>query len=120
MIEEHDGTPDGIRKTLATLLRRKPLPTGILLTHAISALFVASELIRRGFRMPLDISLICRDSDYFLNYFSPSIARYEVDSRLHAQRLGSLILLYANGGSVRTQRVLLMPKFCLGDSLGAR
>jgi LacI family transcriptional regulator len=119
MIEEHDGTPDGIRRILSTIQRRKSPPTGFLLTHATTALLTASTLIQRGVRIPQDVSMICRDSDGFLDYFCPSIARYEVDSRFHAQRLGRLILQLANGGAVRTQRVLLVPKFFPGESLAA-
>ena len=117
MVAEHDGTPDGIRLRLDSLLRGTRRPTGFLVTHAKPAIFVASELIRRDLRIPRDVSLVCRDSDSFLEYFVPGIARYAVNSKFHAQRLGRLVLQYASGGAPRIQRVRLTPQFQPGESL---
>lgn len=116
-VAEHNGTPAGIRRKLDALLRVTPRPTGFLITHAMPALLVASELIRRGVRIPGDASLICRDTDLFLEYFSPGIASYKVDPELHARRLGRLVLQYAKGGSPRNRLVRLMPQFTPAESV---
>jgi LacI family transcriptional regulator len=118
VLAEHDGTVGGIHRQLDLLLRREQPPTGFLTTRAMPTLAVASGLIRRGFRLGQDVALIGRDSDQFLEYFSPSIARYGVDPRQHAQRLARLVLQHARGGSPRTREVRLMPDFLPGESLG--
>ncbi|MEY5010690.1 MAG: hypothetical protein RLZZ253_1829, partial [Verrucomicrobiota bacterium] len=70
-IAEHDGSPDGIRKLVGTLLRWVPVPTAFLVARANAALAFTSELIRRGINVPDQASVISRDSDHFLDYFSP-------------------------------------------------
>lgn len=117
-VVEHDGTPAGIRRKLDTLLRATPRPTGFLITHAMPALLVASELMRRGIQLPRQASLICRDTDFCFEYFSPGIARYKVDPELHARRLGRLVLECARGGSPKTRLVRLMPQFLPSESVG--
>jgi DNA-binding LacI/PurR family transcriptional regulator len=118
MMAEHNGTLPGIRRSLEAMLRRSKRPTALLVTRPGTALFVASELIRRGFRLPEDLSLVCRDTDRFLEYFVPNIARYEVNPRSHAQRLARLVLQCVGGAVPRAQRVRLMPQFRRGESVG--
>ncbi len=118
-VVEHDGTPSGIRKKLDALLRAPQRPTGFLITHAMPALLVASELIRRGLHIPKDASVICRDTDLFLDFFSPEIARYRVDPLIHAQRLGRLVLQYASGNYPKNRLVRLMPQFDRTQSIAA-
>ena len=118
-VVEHDGTPSGIQRKLDAALRVSPRPTGFFVTHAMPALRVASELIRRGIHLPGDASIICRDTDLFLEYFSPGIARYRVDPLVHAQRLGRLVLQCATGGSPKNRLVRLVPQFHPSESVGA-
>lgn len=117
-VAEHDGTATGIQRKLDAVLRAAPRPTGFFVTHAMPALMVASELIRRGINIPGDVSVICRDTDLFLEYFSPGIARYRVDPLVHAQRLGRLVLQCASGVSLKNRLVRLMPHFHPGESMG--
>ena len=116
IVAEHDGSPSGIRSQLKTLLRRTQKPTGFLVARAMPTLTVASELIRRGYRLPHDAAVIGRDNDHFLDFFSPGIARYQVDSQLQAQRLARLVLQVARREVPRNPKVRLMPKFLPGES----
>jgi len=116
-VVEHDGTPSGIQRKLDSALRGSPRPSGFFVTHAMPALLVASELIRRGINLPGDASIICRDTDLFLEYFSPSIARYRVDPLVHAMRLGRLVLQRASGSSSKNRLVRLVPQFHPGESM---
>lgn len=118
IIAEHDGTPDGIRKCLDELLRRRPAPTGFLVGRSMPLLAVASELMRRGVRLPKDAALIGRDSDHFLEYFSPVLARYHHDPDLHARRLSRMILQLARSGVAPPRQIRLMPEFFRGESVG--
>ena len=89
-----------------------------VVARAMPTLTVASELIRRGYRLPHDAAVIGRDNDHFLDFFSPGIARYQVDSQLQAQRLARLVLLVARREVPRNPKVRLMPQFLTGESLG--
>jgi LacI family transcriptional regulator len=113
----HDGTLTGIRRQLDRLLRLEPAPTGFFVLRAIPALAVASELTRRGFRLPADVAVISRDSDHFLGYFSPGLARYVHDPDLFARRLAGMVVQLAKEGAVPTRRVRLMPTFIKGETL---
>lgn len=114
----HDGSPETIRRAIPQILRRRPIPTGIFVLRASTALVVVSELIKIGARVPDDISVISRDSDHFLDYFSPGIARYEADPRRHAQRLAKVVLHIAGKGLIQNPQIRLIARFRLEESLG--
>ena len=118
LVVAHDGTPAGIRKCLDGLLRLETPPTAFLVARSLPALTVASELSRRGLRMPRDVVLIARDSDHFLEYHSPSIACYHHDPDLHARRIARVVIQLARGGGIRNRAIRMMPTFLKGESLG--
>ena len=114
----HNGTPDGVRKVVDAVLRRVPVPTGFLVARANVALALTSELMRRGVRVPEKASVISRDSDHFLEYFSPSISRYARDPELHARIVARLLVQVAGDGVVPEKKVRMVPDFLEGGSLG--
>ena len=118
LVAAHDGTPASIRKCLDGLLRLAFPPTAFLVARSLPALTVASELARRGLRMPRDVALIARDSDHFLEYHSPSLACYHHDPDLHARRIARVVIQLARGGGIRTRAIRMMPTFLKGESLG--
>jgi len=118
LVVEHDGTPAGLRRKVAELLRFEEPPTGLLVGRSLPALTVASELARLGRSSP-PLEVICRDSDHFLDYFSPGIGQYRYDPDLHARRLARAVLRLTKGGpppkSIRT-----MPEFVPGQKEAGR
>jgi DNA-binding LacI/PurR family transcriptional regulator len=117
-IVHHDGTPDGIRRQLHPLFQSSQPPTALLVARSMPALMAASELMRRGLRVPQDVALIARDSDYFHEYFSPQLARYRADPDVHARRLARILMKLVRGETGRPACVRLMPDFLPGESLG--
>jgi DNA-binding LacI/PurR family transcriptional regulator len=115
---QHDGTPASIRQRLETLLGQPPAPTAFLVGRSMPALMVASELTRRGWHLPRDASVIARDSDHFLEFFSPALARYLADPEVHARRLARLVIQLARGAAQRPRQIRIMPEFLHGKSLG--
>jgi DNA-binding LacI/PurR family transcriptional regulator len=118
IIDYHDGTPESIRQRLDVLRGHKIPPTAYLVGRSMPALMVASELMRRGVRVPRDAAVIARDSDHFLEYFSPALARYRADPEVHARRLARLVIQLAHGAAQRPRHVRIMPQFLNGESLG--
>jgi DNA-binding LacI/PurR family transcriptional regulator len=118
LVASHDGTPGSIRKCLDGWLRLASPPTAFLVARSLPALTVASELSRRGLRLPRDVALIARDSDHFLEYHSPSLACYHHDPDLHARRIARVVIQLARGGGIRTKAIRMMPTFLKGESLG--
>jgi DNA-binding LacI/PurR family transcriptional regulator len=95
-----------------------PVPTAFLVARANAALAFTSELIRRGINVPDQASVISRDSDHFLDYFSPSISRYARDPELHARMVARLLVQAASGGVRSGRKVRIVPEFLPGGSLG--
>jgi DNA-binding LacI/PurR family transcriptional regulator len=118
IIAHHDGTPEGIRSRLHALLGRGTAPTAFLVARSMPALMTASELLRRGLRIPRDAAVIARDSDHFHEYFSPALARYHADPDVHARRLARIVIQLVGGSTARASRARIMPKFFPGESLG--
>ncbi|MBN2508143.1 MAG: substrate-binding domain-containing protein [Verrucomicrobia bacterium] len=114
----HAGTLPDVRRKLDVLLDSSPIPTGFFVLRATSALTVASELTRRGFRLPADMALISRDSDPFLGCFSPEIARYGCDPDLFARRLASMVIRLAHDRKAPRRHVRIIPEFIRGETLG--
>lgn len=119
IIARHDGTPEDIRHRLGTLLARNPAPTAFVVGRSMPALMVASELMRRGVKIPKDAAVIARDSDHFLEYFSPALARYRADPDVYARRLARLVTQLARGALQTPRQIRIMPEFLRGESLGA-
>jgi DNA-binding LacI/PurR family transcriptional regulator len=117
LVASHDGTPASIRKCLDGWLRLAAPPTAFLVARSLPALTVASDLSRRGLRLPRDVALIARDSDHFLEYHSPSLACYHHDPDLHARRIARVVIQLARGGVIRTRAIRMMPTFLQGGSL---
>ncbi len=118
VVVQHDGTPENIRQRLDALLSQKPAPTAFLVGRSMPALMVASELMRRGRQLPRDAAVIARDSDHFLEFFSPALARYRADPEVHARRLSRLVIQLARGTTQRSRQIRIMPEFLKGESLG--
>jgi LacI family transcriptional regulator len=115
----HGGSPESIRQRLDALLARRPAPTAFLVGRSMPSLMVASELMRRGVRLPQDAAVIARDSDHYLEFFSPKLARYRADPEVHARRLARLVIQLARGAAQHPRPVRIMPEFLKGETLGA-
>ncbi len=118
LIVEHDGTPENIRHRIGALLDQKLAPTAYLVGRSMPALMVASELMRRGWQLPRDAAVIARDSDHFLEFVSPALARYRADPDVHARRLAKLVIQLARGAASPSRQLRIMPEFLKGESLG--
>lgn len=118
MIVHHAGSPESIRQHLQRLFSGGDVPTAFLVARSMPALMTASELMRRGLRVPRDAAVIARDSDHFHEYFSPQLARYQADPEVHARRLSRIVCKMVAGDLSPSSRVRIMPQFFPGESLG--
>jgi DNA-binding LacI/PurR family transcriptional regulator len=118
IVARHDSTRPGIRLQLDRLLRLSPPPTAFFVARSMPALAAASELTRRGYHLPRDIALISRDSDPFLEFFSPELTRYWYDPEPYARRLAALVARLAREGSVSRRQIRLTPDFLPGETGG--
>ena len=114
----HDGTVEGICRSLERGLARTSPPTAFLVAQARYALTVHGYLIQRGLQFPKQAALIARDHDSFLEDVVPSIAMYRVAPEVFAQKLSRVVLELTAGGTPKPREYLLMPQLISGQTLG--
>ncbi len=116
MVARHDGTADGLSRTLDALMRSEP-PHGLLVCHATHAVTVLGRLLLTGWQLPRDVKLLARDDDPFLQHVTPTLARYSVRPGAFAARLGRALAPWLDGGTPRPRAELLLPEFISGETL---
>lgn len=115
LVRTHDGTPAGFRVLLASLFKPAEHPTALCIGLVCFYIQAQSWLMRRGFHIPRDVSLISRDGDALLGYLEPSPAHYHVNMPQTCKRLARTITAIAGKRPVK-HRNLILPEFVAGDS----
>ena len=98
-------------------LRSPHPPTAYLVARAPHTLTVAMHLMRRGKRIPQDVTVISRDDDPLFQATSPSIARYTSPPAQLANRISLAVRNLAESGITSANQIRLMPTFVPGESV---
>lgn len=114
----HDSTVAGIMRLLEREFRAPEPPTALLVANSVFVLTALGWLTRVGRPVPGAVSLIARDSEPFLDYAVPSVARYVLPPTRFARSLSRVVLALARGEVVRTLDQRLEPEFVPGETLG--
>lgn len=112
IIQRHDGTRESILKCIDTLVHMRPRPTGLIIARSACALTVCTGLQQRGFHIPRDMAVICRDDDLYLDEVVPSIARYSVQPSAFAKKIFRLV----SSPTIKND-IKVMPVFIKRESL---
>lgn len=115
-----DSSFDHIVYVVNRLMKKRSRPTAILINNAFQYLTVFSALTQGGFRIPNEVSLICRGSEYFLRYLRPTPARYEQNPIMFAGKLYRNIKRLIHNPSIKPKSILLIPDFVEGGSISHR
>jgi DNA-binding LacI/PurR family transcriptional regulator len=113
----HDGTAGGIGRALNPFETGRERPTAVLVSHVQHVLAVLTRLLTQGVRVPRDVSLLCLRSDPDLSFLAPSIACYDTDPDIFAQRLARQTIQLATTGSLRIRQTLIVGRLRPGGSL---
>jgi len=117
-VVRHEGTPEAIFQKLDALFARGQPPTALLVSRTQHALAALTHLLQTGRKVPGDVSLISRDSDSFLQYVTPALARYAFKRRHFADRLSRLVVQLATEGSLPPKPHRYMPEYEAGETVG--
>lgn len=117
-VAHHDGTVAGICAVLDRLLRCNPPVNGILVAKPAHVVTAVSHLLRRGVRLPEQLSLISRDDDPLLEHLVPVVTRYHTDPILFARKVSRVVLDLVRSGAQRPHDSRLMPHLIRGETLG--
>jgi LacI family transcriptional regulator len=119
LVVHHDGSVPGICRALDGLSRGSRAVTGVLVAKPAHVVTTVSHLLRRGVRIPEDMSLISRDDDPLLEYLVPTVARYHSDAELFARKISRLVVDLVQMGVRRRHDIRLVPRFLRGETLGS-
>lgn len=114
----HDGTLQGVNRTLTRLFDYGRAPTAILVANPSYYLTTITFLAQRGLRVPEEVSLICRDDDSFLEYLNPVPARYSCSPLAFAKRMLQPLLVQIRGEPLAQTAVRIEVRYTRGKSLG--
>lgn len=116
-VEFHDGTADGIRKTVDRLLTNPPVPTGWLVNVVPHFLTVMMHLLSKGIKIPTDLSLVSPDAEPWQSFATPEPTRYIANVQLLAKKTSLLVQNLINGAPISNERQYVMPVFHKGSTL---
>jgi hypothetical protein len=113
----HDNQSSSLCALLDESLRQPKPPTAYVVGGATQVLTVMMHLMRRGKRIPQDISVISRDNDPILDATSPTVARYAIQPAQLATRIALVVRQLAETNTVPANAIRLMPTFVAGESV---
>jgi len=113
----HDDSVESVSDLIRKLFVDRDRPTGLIVANPFCYLSVMTTLLRSGFRVPEDVSLISREDDPFLAYVSPEPARYFYDVTRLARRHMMIIRPLLEGGGLKFDPVRIEPRFTAGGSI---
>lgn len=117
-VAHHDGSVEGICHLLDRLLRCTPPVTGLLVAKPAHVVTAVTHLLRRGVRLPQDVSLLSRDDDPLLQHLVPVVSRYHTEPAAFARKISRLVVDLVRTGVQSSHESRLMPTLVKGETLG--
>lgn len=117
LVKTYNGSTKDLQLLLKTLFSVRNKPTGLLVAFVSRYTLVQCWLLAQGYRIPQDVSLICRDADGFMDCLIPSPSYYTYHAKRYSRRMARTIIAILESRRVK-KHTLLIPDFFRGDSLG--
>jgi LacI family transcriptional regulator len=118
LVIRYYGGRSQIGKALESPAFREYNPTALLVGGPLCCLAAMTHLQWAGKRIPQDVAIICRASDMFFDYLTPSIACYSQFETVMEHAIFQTAMEVLQGNSHGMRKKLLMPEFVPGESLG--
>lgn len=112
----HNGTPADLLARLGALFRSPSPPTALLVARPVHTIGVLAHLLRQGFRVPENLSLIARDHDPL---YQDYVAHYAFADGTLSHRLSRLVLQMAHRGHLSNAPELIFPRYVARDTVRA-
>lgn len=97
---------------------RSKRPSAIICTLPFQAIHAMTWLLRHGFSIPGDISILLLRTQNLLRFVSPSFAHYAVNETRFAPLIVNRLLDIVRSGASNGRKVVFTPEFVMGESLG--
>jgi DNA-binding LacI/PurR family transcriptional regulator len=109
--------PLELQAAIDRILARRNPPTAFFSFLPLHTLTLLTHLLQRGVRIPGDIALISRDSEFYLNAVTPEPARYERNESAFITQTIRLIEKVSSGVPPVKKSVRLIPSFKPGRTI---
>lgn len=116
VIVRHDGTVEHIHTRLNALFGSDQAPTAVLVAVPRHAMTVLLYLLRRGYRVPGQVSFICREHDPMFDHTIPAVSHYRFEDDAFVNRLTRQMLKLVNQG-LAPEPCLIFPKYSPGGTV---
>lgn len=117
MVVRHSGTNASLTAKLDALLARDQPPTALLIAKPQHVFLAIVYLLRRGIRVPGDLSLIARDYDHL---FDDATSHYRIEGETFAHRLSRLMLQMVNERRLPIEPNLIFPRYVSAGTVQPR
>ena len=117
MLRYRENPHDLLHRLDAMFKAGRKHPTGIMLAMPIDVVLTMQYLLRRGLRVPEDVSIVACNSDYYFDLIQPKITHYIYPEKKFSQRLARYLLQLLHNGSVPAVRHLILTELHAGESL---
>jgi hypothetical protein len=108
---------DDLRSALDRLLAGPERPTAIMAMHVAPMLTVLAHLLRRGCRVPGDMSLLCRVTEIVVDAGLPELTRYRNPAIQLAHQVVRMVNGLLAGNQLSTSPCRIMPAFVPGATV---
>ena len=113
----HDDA-DAFHRNLAQALKRRDPPTSIFVNESDQYLRTMSYLMACRIRVPEEVSLVCRDSEPYLEYLLPEPTRFKKSPIVYGDLLVERITKLIQEEPIKPAHTLVVPDLVPGNSLG--
>ena len=118
VISRPDDDVAALQRQIDRILDTRRAPTAFIVSRTHHYATVATHLMRRGWDVPTDASLISRGDDPFLHFLCPAPAHYRVNIELLARRLFRTVQRVMGGARNLRDQFQLVPEYVAGETVG--
>lgn len=114
---EHDRSLPGQKRAVRSMLRMRRRPTALIICGPYSVLTTLSAILSAGVQIPEDLSVICRESENYLEAFGIDVTRYRINEESMAHKLAQLAVRLLENSKSKASAQLVEPDFHKGESI---
>lgn len=118
VVVRHDNSTASLLPKIDAVLQSPEPPTGFLVAvpqHVYSVMF---HLLRRGYKIPEQISIIARDHEPYFATVTPKVSHYEFEGDAYARRLTRLMIRLVRDGYLTPKPRHILQRYFEGDTVG--
>ncbi len=116
-LDSASSHPPEFRAAIDRILNRRTPPTAFFSFLPIHTLTLLTHLLQKGLRIPRDVAVISRDSEFYLDAVTPEPARYQRNESAFITQTIRLIEKVSAGIPLPKKTVRLIPSFKPGRTI---